>query len=502
MTLSELSNSLKVIKGLPDLAEFIGKSRFAISLTLLNADVSNPDGLRQLDEAFSAFSRSEAGKIWEKTQEYSFGISILLPLFALAYERSSAYGKIKLITSYLPNSSLKKRLQSLSIIYNDIGFRAQDYARSFPRILNLLSEAQYEHDESASDNTGYVLRILKIFQSKGETDLKNRAELANFKSLFNSAEAQIRWPILKEYLEANNTALQSLNPLQFQDTPREPLAPTDVAEEIFQKHITQPLRQDERTPNLGRPLGLDFIYIVENVINHGTSNFCEAHEKASIDDKVLLYCHCNMRKHFFTTRYVFDQFFDFIKNLIDSSQEKLIFIDIGCGPLTSGLAIADLYLERAKHEVSMRYIGVDIAQAMLDKAGAFSKSKALFGSSEFSFHLTWQTAFEEAERLVNISTPIIINASYLFASSSLNVQELAAAVSQLRRNCVNAPIYFVFQNPNKVYRNVKYVEWKKHLPPFSVVRTKVATVEYFTSQTAQNAKPEAVYYEILSFQGF
>ena len=62
--------------------------------------------------------------------------------------------------------------------------------------------------------------------------------------------------------------------------------------------------------------------------------------------------------------------------LLDS--KHIIFIDYGCGPLTSGIAFWN-----ATRQHKITYIGLDISQNMLDKASEINRHSPLGNSRPY-----------------------------------------------------------------------------------------------------------------------
>src|SRR5207248_8446060 len=104
-------------------------------------------------------------------------------------------------------------------------------------------------------------------------------------------------------------------------------------------------------------------------------------------EKVLLDCYVNMRKHFFACRATYEAFKPVIKGILRSAARPVV-IDVGCGPATAGLALADRFPRR-----TFDYVGIDSAPAMLDKArelwGAAKKAGLVGAESAAAFRPTW-----------------------------------------------------------------------------------------------------------------
>jgi hypothetical protein len=142
----------------------------------------------------------------------------------------------------------------------------------------------------------------------------------------------------------------------------------------------------------------------------------------------------------------------------------------------------------------INYFGIDIASAMLEKASEFSKIDLFDEASYFDFRHSWdQLNITELLAKATENSHVFINASYLFASLSLNIANLAKFVSNLRKHYKY--VYFVFQNPDRADRNVKWDEFKKLITYKEIVRD-VERVVYKTNPSS----PSEPGYEDVSFE--
>jgi SAM-dependent methyltransferase len=176
----------------------------------------------------------------------------------------------------------------------------------------------------------------------------------------------------------------------------------------------------------------------------------------------------------------------------------LVYIDLGCGALTSGLALASLFYDTEGHPITMRYIGIDIAESMIEKAKEFAKTELFSPNSQFEFYSTWD--FVPESTIAQITLPnqfVVFNASYLFASSSLDEISLASFIRKIAAR-VKGNVYFVFQNPERADRNNKYRDFKAQLP-HALEASDTQKIYYKNnSSSAYEPSSEVVTYEILS----
>lgn len=167
------------------------------------------------------------------------------------------------------------------------------------------------------------------------------------------------------------------------------------------------------------------------IIGRGQADFRQPARGLPPDDLVLLYCQSNMRMHFFSSYHIFDKHRDQLQNHLLDRGQAVVFVDIGCGPMTSGLAFK-AFLSSLGVRRHLAYIGIDRAPAMLRKAAEFNK----FNGGCFN-------AFDTAEDYLCIpdlirrrvrdgeEPAIIFNMSYFFASPTLEIVDFTAMMRYL-----------------------------------------------------------------------
>src|SRR5947209_13328040 len=143
---------------------------------------------------------------------------------------------------------------------------------------------------------------------------------------------------------------------------------SQAMEDLHFEHVIRKVWKDSRTDwDENVSLGYPFDVIRSEVINMGRADFRVGHKHGeygdlTADEKVLLYCFVNMKLHFFETISTFRFYKTSLKSLFDSKLPTRM-VDLGCGPGTAGLALAECL-----KQPTLRYIGLDIAKAMLRKA--------------------------------------------------------------------------------------------------------------------------------------
>jgi hypothetical protein len=125
-------------------------------------------------------------------------INAFLILLAQKFEQANLIGAITLIFNYLPNSSVKKRLEASKIYLrtNDI---SRDYHNNFEKILDLISNSIVE-DEGNYKAINAVANFY-IVASSQFSRLKDESLLQSFRNLFFQNEN--KYPLLKNELIKN-----------------------------------------------------------------------------------------------------------------------------------------------------------------------------------------------------------------------------------------------------------------------------------------------------------
>lgn len=415
----------------------------------------------------------------------------IITLFAELFEKIGFYGAIGVVKANLPqNSSIRHRLNAV-FLYSRIG-SVFEYVEKFDDIFQSLEKAQNYSEvdytgQVVQDTINYYLLGKKAFEDPRQNEL-----LGDFKTLFNSPQSKQKFkflnhPTLKEYLDGYITEKVFVELIA-----DKVYTPSAVTQRVFQDLIIDQIN------TAGYLLKYSNDEIRADILNYGRADFTEAYKDLSPYDRVQLYCYFNMRKHFFTTYAVYEKIFTTLNSNVFQINKKLVFIDFGCGSLTSGLALASLYYDNEDEPISMQYIGIDIAESMLEKAKEFTETELFSPNSEFSFYSSWNLV---PERTISEITQgnffVIFNASYLFASSSLDERSLASFVNKITSHLKNKA-YFVFQNPDKADRNEKYKKFKKDV--VHEIEASDTQKIYYKNNSNSTFEPssEVVNYEILS----
>jgi hypothetical protein len=267
----------------------------------------------------------------------------------------------------------------------------------------------------------------------------------------------------------------------------------------FDKLVIQPLKEHPKTQYPNLIYGYDHDYNRLNVIEYGRTNFDQGTLEHSSMDKVNLYCFYNMRKHYFSSMAIFKSFNDYFKVAFTNSNNRITFIDFGCGPLTSGLAFNQHFSNTPNFYFN--YVGIDISNAMLTKAKEFSESELFNRDSKFQFTKSLNDISEDYwESIFTLSNLVVLNFSYLFGNLTKDdAEKLATKVNSLLDKFPLNKYVLVFQNSSLEKRNRTYNIFKKLVPRLvSVNQPKTETVVYRNAIMSNFDKSETVYYELLN----
>jgi SAM-dependent methyltransferase len=454
---------------------------------------------------FGEFTRSAVFKEFEQSKNHSEPFDAFLFLLAVVAEKLAEHfglvGTIEHLLSYLPESSVKYRLKALSQSQNIDNIQT-DYIDFFPQILQLLQKAENLEVES---HTQKLVDFLIYYFQKAEDKLKSRKYLAELKKLKEEFSSEKN---IQQFYFLGHVSIQELiwgrypHGLEVENRSSTVLYPSEIMETHFKYNINRPVLTHKDSEGVFVLMGYDKMTVLNDILDRGKTKFDEKYEGLEPNDKVLLYCYFNMKKHFFTSIAVFKKIWKSLHQIFADKKYSPIFIDLGCGPLTSGLALAELFQSETGEPLRINYIGIDISKAMIEKAKEFSQSDLFHNASTFSFFNSWNDIPDEmAIELAGKNNPFFINASYLFANLSVNiVEDLANFVSNLIAKFKN--VHFIFQNPDRADRNESWLHFKKQLK-FKEINAdqKVEHVIYKTSRAIMREPGEEdVYYEILSFK--
>lgn len=234
-------------------------------------------------------------------------------------------------------------------------------------------------------------------------------------------------------------------------------------DDFFKTNVHEKVLNHSRTTRNGHinPLGYPYSHVQPFILNDGRADFNKGykHQKyGDIDnyDKVLLYCYFNLRGHFHSSKAHFLSESDLLVRYFFN--KKPCVIDIGCGPATSALALADAFPGKP-----FRYFGVDSAKAMQERGDNFLASAKINGilhsDCDFAFYCGWD---DVPVRQIPKDHAVLLNFAFFFASESLDdeaLTSLAAIVKRIAIGRENRQVIISYTNSIDPRANQKYAEF-------------------------------------------
>ena len=279
--------------------------------------------------------------------------------------------------------------------------------------------------------------------------------------------------------------------------------PTGNLQGLFNDLVVQPFEDHPRTTawiNLVK--NKDSNYHRVEILHQGRTNFNEWHEGLSPKDKVDLYCVHYMPMHLFSSYHIFTQYLTSVSN-------RVVFIDFGCGPLTSGIAFW-----ASARSSNMIYLGIDSSQAMLEKAKEINQ----YGHNQRRdpFFKNFQ-AIDDYHKLTSLlaeyirkgdRTLIIFNFCYFLASETLDIYDLSECLNRIvEEYSGHNQISMIYQNPRPAYFHTNWIILKKQFSTFRSQITQSNIEEFHCNWFRLNngqlimrrsTEPIQVYCDILS----
>lgn len=415
-------------------------------------------------------------------------IQFLYTNLAFYFKSANRLGYVNNCINQLSESILKNRLYAW-LHYKQYTNRGS-HIKLFPNYLRKISSAisdgieNYENDVYR-DIHDYFLYGTELLEKHKETELLNQ-----FTIQFSNESLQAEYPILRLY---NENIYQFTIGVSINSSSDKIFEPSVFTERLFNDKFINYLKFHADTKWYEVLLGFDSYTIRSQIINFGQANFDKGYRGLSASDVVKLYSYFNMRKHYYSSVYLMERF-NPIKQFY-SSNGILKFIDIGCGPATSGIALIDFLNRITNTKIAFDYFGVDYYQSMRTEAGIMMNNN-LYRPVEHEKYIESLDNFDSD--WLNNANSIFINTCYLFASPSLNETELANSIKKIRLSKPNVPCFLLFQNTTDPSKNIRYFNFKKKLGNPEVLLTENYTIQYNNRRNSYyKPTPEPVFFEIL-----
>ncbi len=442
---------------------------------------------------FDDFFNSTVYQEYHTTKISSNKFIYFLNIISIACEKLALIGNNSILISLindLPDSSNKYRLLAINE-FSELDDIKTGYFKSLPKILVYLDKSLIEFEDGSER---LVLDIIIAFYNKAKNAFSNNnldSLLIELKQKLSNDDLLETYPILKNILIEDLINDKNSFTLSVNDYNRDCLESSIIIKNAFSEINNEYFNHPRINHNSNNLWGFNKEYIINNVLKRGRADFTSDSGEITAKDKVLLYCFFNFKKHYFTTYAVFETVINSLSHFFNNDSFAPTFIDLGCGPMTSGLALADLINKTHCKPISFSYIGIDISEPMIDRAKTFHCLEIFSNNCDFYYYNNWGKIESEKIYSRGVNNPIIFNASYLFASDSVDPIDLAKTVNDYAKQIKN--VYFIFQNPSHIDKNIKYVEFKEHIN-FTIIKINQEVIKY---KAASTISQEEVYYEIL-----
>ena len=150
------------------------------------------------------------------------------------------------------------------------------------------------------------------------------------------------------------------------------------------------------------------------------------------------------RDHLFSSYHIFTNYLTPI-----SEKDKVVFIDFGCGPLTSGIAFRAF-----AGQSDITYLGIDSSQTMLEKAAVINRYGPNRYKESFFEKFALIRDYKDLTGLLDRYTEnrdrsqIIFNFCYFFSSPTLDIDNLSDVLIRIIQQYNPHKMCFVYQNPD------------------------------------------------------
>lgn len=278
--------------------------------------------------------------------------------------------------------------------------------------------------------------------------------------------------------------------------------PGENLQHLFTDLVVRPFKEHPRTPPwIEQVVNTDHRYHREEILKRGRANFSEHFNGLTPEDKVLLYCFYYMPMHLFSSYHIFTKHLTPVNN-------KVVFVDFGCGPLTSGIAFRATF---AGHR-DITYLGIDSSQTMLDKAKKINRHRP-YGDDRFFTKGNLILHYNQLDQYLTDyitrgdQTQIIFNFCYFLASTTLNIADLSDCLTQIVAKYSQHKMCAIYQNPpipqgyslQSSYLHRNWYSLKTQLSAFHS-QTAQSNSEQFHYDSLINGSPNSrdLYFDILS----
>jgi len=437
--------------------------------------------LKSMETVLLRISGSDISTELRRSEE----VQSLLTYLSFYFKKAKKFHYVETCHNFLNDSVYKKRIDAW--LHYQRYKSPQEHVSQFDRYIEKLSSARYEE---GGDITFELLQDLEAYRDDAFTVLVEPYR-STLDKCFTDGRLLIKFSLFEEYL---NQQIHSISTLVIREYKSKEYEPSIFSEEIFEKAFLNHIRH--HSPNYPKLImGYDSETITKSIIMQGQADFdapSPSHNLTS-SDIVKLYCFFNMRMHYFTSLSIYER-----SQIVEKYNEikgQIKFVDIGCGPGTSGLAFTEHMFDVTGRQATFDYYGIDCSMSMMEMARFIMNNSGFQENNHLGFYRDIHDI--DLGDFSNASC-IIVNACYLFASNTLDVTVLSDFIHRLGQAYPRCPKFLFFQNPAYDLLNIKYEQFKRQIPGCKTLFSEVEVVRYHTKRNAFTAaKKRSVYFEVL-----
>jgi hypothetical protein len=409
------------------------------------------------------------------------GVQFLITSLAFYFKSANKPEFVQTCITNLQDNVLKFRLLAW-FQYKFEHRQTKSHITRFPQYLEKISKAVADQNEDYTDD---VLSDLHSYYSEF-------SHILGFQEQFDNINLVSRYPILSEFNKRKDAFDYRIELHEIVD---KIYTPSSFTENLFTEKFINYIKYHDSTVWNTILLGLDIFTIRSEVINFGQANFDKPYKRLQPSDIVKLYCYFNMRKHYYSSIYLFERC-SWIKKLV-AKDGCLKFIDVGCGPGTSGVALTDYLFTIKSLKQEFDYIGVDYYDSMLTAAADLMNNSV---HKKCTTNVFTKSISSIQNGDFNNANSILFNTCYLFSSPTLNLDLLANEINNILNTYSNLPRFLLFQNTTDESKNINYNQFKAKIIKHVIIFSEKVTIKY-NNQRNSFYPPvhESVYFEVLKF---
>ena len=187
--------------------------------------------------------------------------------------------------------------------------------------------------------------------------------------------------------------------------------------------------------------------VFADVLGGGQADFDAPYRHLGGPDRALLYAYLIQKRHLEELVEAFTQLFN-----IRAPDEPLIVLDLGCGPFTAGLSLA----AALGNDSTFSYIGLDQSASMRELGEKLAVAAEELGVLH-GVDRQWVENMGAVQwKAVQGWRPVLVIASYLLASPTLDVGTLIEDIDRLCNQFGRGSVTVLYTNSTKTRANQKF----------------------------------------------